>query len=169
MPPPSCRCASASRRGSGCLAAALAGAVWWAASSPCLSFRAGLKGSYFALITLAFAEVLRIVANSIGITGGGLGMLIPMKAGLANFQFAERIGFYFLILALAAASIALAEWLRRSRFGAQLAAIRENEDAGQGAGHRCVRREGQGDADLGRDRRRGGMLLRAVFPVHRSD
>ena len=30
-------------------------------------FRAGLKGSYFALITLAFAEVLRIVANSIKI------------------------------------------------------------------------------------------------------
>ena len=42
-----------------------------------LSFRAGLKGSYFALITLAFAEVLRIVANSVDITGGGLGVLKP--------------------------------------------------------------------------------------------
>ena len=30
-----------------------------------LSFRAGLKGSYFALITLAFAEVLRILVNSV--------------------------------------------------------------------------------------------------------
>ena len=99
-----------------------------------LSFRAGLKGSYFALITLAFAEVLRIVANSIGITGGGLGMLIPMKAGAGNFQFADRSGFYFLILVLAAISIALAEWLRRSRFGAQLAAIRENEDAARALG-----------------------------------
>ena len=99
-----------------------------------LSFRAGLKGSYFALITLAFAEVLRIVANSIGITGGGLGMLIPMKAGAGNFQFADRSGFYFLILVLAAISIALAEWLRRSRFGAQLAAIRENEDAAKALG-----------------------------------
>ena len=99
-----------------------------------LSFRAGLKGSYFALITLAFAEVLRIVANSIGITGGGLGMLIPMKAGVGNFQFADRSGFYFLILAMAALSIVLAEWLRRSRFGAQLAAIRENEDAAKALG-----------------------------------
>ncbi len=99
-----------------------------------LSFRAGLKGSYFALITLAFAEVLRIIANSVGITGGGLGMLIPMKAGSSNFQFAERSGFYFLILVLAVLSVALAEWLRRSRFGAQLAAIRENEDAARALG-----------------------------------
>ena len=99
-----------------------------------LSFRAGLKGSYFALITLAFAEVLRIVANSVEITGGGLGMLIPAKAGAANFQFTERIGFYYLILALTAGSVAIAVWLKRSRFGAQLAAIRENEDAARALG-----------------------------------
>ena len=99
-----------------------------------LSFRAGLKGSYFALITLAFAEVLRIVSNSIGITGGGLGMLIPMKVGAGNLQFADRSGFYFLILVLAVGSVALAEWMRRSRFGAQLAAIRENEDSAKALG-----------------------------------
>ena len=114
-------------------ASALAGALTGGIIAG-LSFRAGLKGSYFALITLAFAEVLRIVSNSISITGGGLGMLIPMKAGVANFQFAERIGFYFLILLLTAASIALAEWLRHSRFGAHLAAIRENEDAAMALG-----------------------------------
>ena len=99
-----------------------------------LSFRAGLKGSYFALITLAFAEVLRIVTNSVSFTGGGLGLLIPMKASATNFQFAERSGFYFVILMLAAGSVALAEWLRRSRFGAQLAAIRENEDSAKALG-----------------------------------
>ena len=114
-------------------AAAIAGALVGGIIAV-LSFRAGLKGSYFALITLAFAEVLRIIANSVDITGGGLGMLIPMKPGAANFQFAERTGFYFLILALAAGSVALAEWLRRSRFGAQLAAIRENEDSAKALG-----------------------------------
>lgn len=113
--------------------AALAGALVGGVIAV-LSFRAGLRGSYFALITLAFAEVLRIVSNSISITGGGLGMLIPLKVGAANLQFAERSGFYFLILALAALSVALAEWLRRSRFGAQLAAIRENEDAARALG-----------------------------------
>ena len=114
-------------------ASALAGAlVGWVIAF--LSFRAGLKGSYFALITLAFAEVLRIVANSVEITGGGLGMLIPAKRSAANFQFPERIGFYFLILALTVASIAVAVWLKHSRFGAQLAAIRENEDAARALG-----------------------------------
>ena len=114
-------------------ASALAGAfVGWVIAF--LSFRAGLKGSYFALITLAFAEVLRIVANSVEITGGGLGMLIPAQRSAANFQFPERTGFYFLILALTVASIAVAVWLKHSRFGAQLAAIRENEDAARALG-----------------------------------
>jgi branched-chain amino acid transport system permease protein len=112
---------------------ALAGAVVGGVIAV-LSFRAGLKGSYFALITLAFAEVLRIITNSVSFTGGGLGLLIPMKASATNFQFAERSGFYFLILLLAAGSVALAEWLRRSRFGAQLAAIRENEDSAKALG-----------------------------------
>jgi len=99
-----------------------------------LSFRAGLRGSYFALITLAFAEMLRIIANSVEITGGGLGLLIPAKPSVANFQFPERVGFYFLILVLVAVSIAIAIWLKHSRFGAQLAAIRENEDAARALG-----------------------------------
>jgi branched-chain amino acid transport system permease protein len=99
-----------------------------------MSFRAGLKGSYFALITLAFAEVFRIIANSVEITGGGLGMLIPMKQTAANFQFGDRRVFYFIILALTAISIAIALWLKASRFGARLAAIRENEDSARALG-----------------------------------
>jgi branched-chain amino acid transport system permease protein len=114
-------------------ASALAGAiVGWVIAY--LSFRAGLKGSYFALITLAFAEVLRIVANSVEITGGGLGMLIPAKPSAGNFQFPERIGFYYLMLAMTVGSVAIAVWLKRSRFGAQLAAIRENEDSARALG-----------------------------------
>ena len=99
-----------------------------------LSFRAGLKGSYFALITLAFAEVFRIIANSVEVTGGGLGMLIPMKQTVANFQFGDRRVFYFIILALTVASVLLALWLKGSRFGARLAAIRENEDSARALG-----------------------------------
>ena len=104
-----------------------------------LSFRAGLKGSYFALITLAFAEVFRILANAVGFTGGGVGLLIPLKRSAANFQFAERIGFYYVILVLAVISVATAIWLTRSRFGARLAAIRENEDAARALGIDCLR------------------------------
>ena len=56
------------------VATAMGGAVGWMIAA--LSFRAGLRGSYFALITLAFAEVFRILANSVPFTKGGLGMLI---------------------------------------------------------------------------------------------
>ena len=45
---------------------ALVGAVIGA-----LAFRSGLRGSYFALVTLAFAEVLRILASVAPITGAG--------------------------------------------------------------------------------------------------
>jgi len=99
-----------------------------------LSFRAGLRGSYFALITLAFAEVFRIVANSVEFTRGGLGLLIRADPRPENFQFRNPIWFYYLALALVLASLAIAFWLTRSRFGAQLAAIRENEDAARALG-----------------------------------
>jgi branched-chain amino acid transport system permease protein len=99
-----------------------------------LSFRAGLRGSYFALITLAFAEVFRIVANSAEFTRGGLGMLIKADARLENFQFKTPTAPYYLALALCLLSLAIAWWLTRSRFGARLVAIRENEDAARALG-----------------------------------
>ncbi|MGE0735487.1 MAG: branched-chain amino acid ABC transporter permease [Alphaproteobacteria bacterium] len=99
-----------------------------------LSFRYGLRGSYFALVTLAFAEVLRIVANSVGFTGGGVGLLVPLKQTAENFQFTGKAGYLYVILALVVAGLVLAQWLERSRFGARLMAVRENEDAARALG-----------------------------------
>jgi branched-chain amino acid transport system permease protein len=99
-----------------------------------LSFRAGLRGSYFALITLAFAEVFRILANSVEFTRGGLGLLIKSDPRIENFQFKTATGFYFVALGLVILSLLLAFWLKRSRFGARLAAIRENEEAAKALG-----------------------------------
>jgi len=99
-----------------------------------LSFRAGLRGSYFALITLAFAEVFRIVANSIPQTRGGLGILIKADQRPENFQFRDPMWFYYLALVLCVIGLAIAWWLTRSRFGARLAAIRDNEDAARALG-----------------------------------
>jgi branched-chain amino acid transport system permease protein len=99
-----------------------------------LSFRAGLRGSYFALITLAFAEVFRILANSVEFTRGGLGILIKADQRPINFQFKDPIWIYYLALALCIVSLLIAWWLTRSRFGARLVAIRENEDAARALG-----------------------------------
>jgi branched-chain amino acid transport system permease protein len=99
-----------------------------------LSFRYGLRGSYFALVTLAFAEVLRILASSFQITGGGQGILVPYKAGIANFQFADRISTYTLVLTMVAVAMLITFAVQRSRFGAYLIAIRENEEAAKALG-----------------------------------
>jgi branched-chain amino acid transport system permease protein len=99
-----------------------------------LSFRSGLRGSYFALVTLAFAEVFRILANSVDFTGAGSGLLVPLKPGVANLQFASKAGFFWTILALTAGGVAIAWWIENSRFGSQLIALRENEDAARALG-----------------------------------
>lgn len=106
--------------------------VGWIIGS--LSFRSGLRGSYFALVTLAFAEVLRIAANAAAVTGGAAGLLIPLDVRPANFQFASRAAFYWIALALVGAALVLSRAVERSRFGAQLAAVRENEAAAMALG-----------------------------------
>ncbi|MFI4987167.1 MAG: branched-chain amino acid ABC transporter permease [Alphaproteobacteria bacterium] len=99
-----------------------------------LCFRYGLRGSYFALVTLAFAEVFRILANSLEFTGAGVGMLIPLKQSAANFQFTGKAGFYLVVLALNGVGLLAAWWIENSRFGARLIAVRENEDAARALG-----------------------------------
>jgi branched-chain amino acid transport system permease protein len=99
-----------------------------------LSFRYGLKGSYFALVTLAFAEVFRILAVSAGFTGGGVGLMLPLSESLARLQFASRRGYVLLALGLLLLALLATAWLRHSRFGAWLQAVRDNEDAARAVG-----------------------------------
>jgi branched-chain amino acid transport system permease protein len=113
----------------GIAAGALVGAVIGA-----LTFRSGLKGSYFSLVTLAFAEVLRIVASVAPITGAGVGTLIKLDLRPEAFQFQSRAPFYWIALALVALSLIIVRIIENSRFGAYLVAIRENEDAAKALG-----------------------------------
>lgn len=99
-----------------------------------LSFRSGLRGSYFALVTLAFAEVLRILANAATFTGGAAGVLIKLDVRPENFQFESRGAFFWIALALVGFVLVLTRWIERSRFGAQLVAVRENEAAAKALG-----------------------------------
>jgi len=99
-----------------------------------LTFRSGLKGSYFALITLAFAEVLRIIANSSEITGGGAGIVVPIDYGFENLQVRDRRFFVLLAVICVGVGLVITRWLDRSKFGAYLIAIRENEDAARALG-----------------------------------
>ena len=115
--------------GAGILCGAALGGVIGA-----LTFRSGLRGSYFALVTLAFAEVLRIIASVAPITGAGVGTLINLDLGARAFQFQSRAVFYWVILALVAVSLVITRLIKQSRFGAWLIAVRENEDAAKALG-----------------------------------
>jgi branched-chain amino acid transport system permease protein len=99
-----------------------------------LSFRFGLKGSYFALVTLAFAEVLRIIASVAPVTGAGVGTLIKLDLRPEAFQFQSRAPFYWIVLGLVGVSLMLVRVIEDSRFGAFLVAVRENEDAAEALG-----------------------------------
>ncbi|OUM01973.1 branched-chain amino acid ABC transporter permease [Variovorax sp. JS1663] len=99
-----------------------------------LSFRYGLKGSYFALVTLAFAEVFRILALSVPFTGGGVGLMVPLREAASNFQFGSRAGYLWVMLGFVLAALLVTWWLRHGRFGAWLQAVRDNEDAARAVG-----------------------------------
>ena len=116
------------------LLGAVAAATCVAAFVGALTFRYGLKGSYFALVTLAFAEVFRILAVSVDFTGGGVGLMLPLRESFANMQFASRRGYIGLVLGFVVAAMLATSWLRHSRFGAQLQAVRDNEDAARAIG-----------------------------------
>lgn len=85
-----------------------------------------LRGPYFAIGTLAIAEILRIT----------IGNVLPEvsflpSALLAQYRLMPR---YYLALALAVVVTLAAWWLTRSRFGYGLAAVREDEDVAEALG-----------------------------------
>jgi branched-chain amino acid transport system permease protein len=114
------------------IAVALAAVVGWIIGF--LAFRAGLVGSYFALVTLAFAEVFRILANAWSLTGGAAGLLVPLKPSAMNFQFQSRTVFFYIALALVGAVMLLTRVLETRRLGAYMIAVRENENAARALG-----------------------------------
>ena len=100
-----------------------------------LSFRYGLRGPYFSLVTLAFAEMLRVVAVNWKAVGSSLGLVVPNRGSApAMFLFAEKLPYYYVIFALAMGAVWITRVIERSRMGYALAAVRENEDAAEAAG-----------------------------------
>jgi branched-chain amino acid transport system permease protein len=100
-----------------------------------LSFRYGLRGPYFSLVTLAFAEMLRVVAVNWRAVGSSLGLVVPNRGSAPPlFLFAEKLPYYYVILTMAAGALAVTWAVARARMGYSLAAIRENEDAAEAAG-----------------------------------
>ncbi|MBI4012738.1 MAG: branched-chain amino acid ABC transporter permease [Candidatus Rokubacteria bacterium] len=99
-----------------------------------LGFRFGLRGFYFVLLTVAFAEVCRIVALNTEAIGGAVGLYIPFTGNAWQLQFQDNRGYYYVALALMLLATGVVALVERGRLGAYLTAIREDEDAAEALG-----------------------------------
>jgi branched-chain amino acid transport system permease protein len=89
-----------------------------------------LRGPYFVLATIAFSQVLLIVASRWrGFTAGSEGIPVPFRPGFWTLGIADKRVWVYLVLALAVLLYLIQLYLERSRRGYQLAAVREDEDA----------------------------------------
>ncbi len=87
-----------------------------------------LRGIYWALATIAFVEILRVVSLNLDITGGAVGIFgIPQP-------FENSLSYAYLVLPLLVLVAWFAARLERSRVGRALTAIREDELAADAMG-----------------------------------
>lgn len=94
-----------------------------------------LRGPFFTLASLAFAEVLRLVAIYWKeLTGGSVGINIPFEPGWQHLTFQSNIPFYYISLVLAATSVGIAYVIYKRALGFHLRAAASDEEAAQALG-----------------------------------
>lgn len=95
-----------------------------------------LRGHYFALATLAFAEVMRVIANSwSSVTGGPVGLSVPFRPdSLLMLQFKTPRPYFWIMLGTLVVVTLVFMVIRSSKIGYRLRAIRENVDAAETIG-----------------------------------
>jgi branched-chain amino acid transport system permease protein len=93
-----------------------------------------LKGPYFALSTIAFSQVLLIVASRWrGFTAGSEGIPVPFRPGFATLGLGH-VAWVYVALVVAVLYYGVQVYLERSRLGYRLAGVREDEDAAEALG-----------------------------------
>src|SRR5262249_16652267 len=75
----------------------------------------GLPGFSFVLLTVAFAEMCRIVANNVEAIGGAVGLYITFTGNPRQFQFQDTRVYYYVALGLMIAATAVAAAIERRR------------------------------------------------------
>ena len=85
------------------------------------------SGVYFIMITLAFAQLLYLLAVSLPVLGGDDGLQLTTRLNVPGLSLGDDVAFYYFVLFIAGLAFALLYRLVASRFGRALVAIRENE------------------------------------------
>jgi branched-chain amino acid transport system permease protein len=90
------------------------------------------RGHAFVIITIAFLLILQLVAlNWRGFTGGSNGLTLPITFFPREWQYTP---FYYALLGVLFLQLLMSWWIRRSKFGMGLIAIREDEDKAAAVG-----------------------------------
>ncbi len=99
-----------------------------------------MRGAYFCLCTIAFAEGIRVMVENIDSLGplkinGPRGLLIPLKEpSFWHYQFMSKLPYYYIILTLLILVLALTWFISRSKIGYYLAAGGEEPEAAAALG-----------------------------------
>ncbi len=116
----------------GAVAAALSVAFGWSC------FR--LKGHYFAMATIAVAELVQIFFTEWDYGGAAVGLYVPMdRTGWAWLNFATKQPYYWLALALLLVTLGVNAWIERSWLGYYFRAIKDEPDAARSIGINIAR------------------------------
>lgn len=99
-----------------------------------LGFRFGLRGVYFVIMTIAFAEITRLVVSHIEALGSFSGIFLDFNPSFWNFQFRGNLPYYYISFGLMVASLVAVRILENSKPGRFMIAIREDEEAAQALG-----------------------------------
>ena len=87
-----------------------------------------LRGPYFAIATIGVSEAVRVVMTNVAVTGGASGYRLSEHG-----NFNQLLHFYT-ALSVAVIAVTVSVFVRRSKFGLALVAIREDEDAASDLG-----------------------------------
>jgi len=104
----------------GCAASLVAAAIGY----PCSK----LRGHYFAIASIAFAEIVRIVFNNWKAVGAAEGLSLSMKnESFANFLFnTSKLPYYYIMLVFLLISLAVSYFVATSKMGYYFRAIKES-------------------------------------------
>ncbi len=117
---------------SGLLTGLLAAALFY----PCFI----LRGPYFSLATIAFAETFRNLFTSWAAVGKAQGMMLPIyKNAWYYMQFSGKAPYYYIGLGLLILTYGIFVYLDKSKLGYGFKSLREDEDAASAIGVNIVR------------------------------
>jgi len=98
-----------------------------------------LRSDYLAIVTLGFAEIVRITARNLNITGAASGITSIGRPSFIGIHLTQINHWYYVFLILVVLFIFISDRIRNSRFGRALTYIREDEDAAQAMGVNTTR------------------------------